>query len=151
MLKTEIQSLQQSWDVHEGIILYNELSALYKKVEKAGLESKQEVRTVFDTANEQLAKVKQETASIVNSILVKLKEQSTEQKAMVDALGKMVAEVKLMQDKLDTVQNWQTENEQKYAEMHADYLDYKIKMKKQRDSRKVSQKQRLQCPDSPLD
>ena len=25
------------------------------------------------------------------------------------------------------MQNWQTENEQKYDEMHADYLDYKIK------------------------
>ena len=85
------------------------------------------VKSVFDTVNEQLAKVKQETASTVNSVLVKLTEQSGEQKAMVEAVGKMVAELKLMQGKLDTVQNWQTENEQKYAEMHADYMDYKIK------------------------
>ena len=34
-----------------------------------------------------------------------------------------------MQGKLDTVRNWQTENEQNYAEMHADYLGYKIKNK----------------------
>ena len=85
------------------------------------------MKTVFDTVNEQLAKVKQETASTMNSVLVKLTEQSGEQKAMVEAVGKMVAELKLMQGKLDTVQNWQTENEQKYAEMHANYLDYKIK------------------------
>ena len=45
----------------------------------------------------------------------------------MEAVGKMVAELKLMQGKLDTVQNWQTENEQKYAEMHADYMEYKIK------------------------
>ena len=77
--------------------------------------------------NEKLAKIKQETASTVNSVLVKLTEQSGEQKAMVEAVGKMVAELKLMQGKLDTVQNWQTENEQKYAEMHADYMEYKIK------------------------
>ena len=63
----------------------------------------------------------------MNSVLVKLTEQSGEQKAMVEAVGKMVAELKLMQGKLDTVQNWQTENEQKYAEMHADYMEYKIK------------------------
>ena len=63
----------------------------------------------------------------MNSVLIKLTEQSAEQKAMVDAVGKMVAEVKLMQGKLDTVQNWETENEQKYAEMHADYLNYKTK------------------------
>lgn len=37
----------------------------------------------------------------------------------------MVAELKVMQVKLDTMQNWQTENEQKHAEMHAAYLDYK--------------------------
>ena len=96
-------------------------------MENAGLESQQRVKTVFDTVNEQLAKVKQETASTMNSVLVKLTEQSGEQKAMVEAVGKMVAELKLMQGKLDPVQNWQTENEQKYAEMHADYLDYKIK------------------------
>ena len=96
-------------------------------METSGLESQQAVKTVFDTANEQLAKVKQETASIVNSVLVKLTEQSAEQKAMVDTVGKMVAEVKLMQGKLDTMQNWKTENEQKYADMHADYLDYKFK------------------------
>ena len=63
----------------------------------------------------------------MNSVLVKLIEQSGEQKAMVEAVGKMVAELKLLQCKLDTVQNWQTENEQKYAEMHADYMEYKIK------------------------
>ena len=84
--------------------------------------------------------MKQETASTVNSVLVKSTEQSAKQKAMVNAVGKMIAEVKLMQGKLDTVQNWQTENKQKYADMHTDYLDYKIKMKKQRDSRKVSWK-----------
>ena len=85
------------------------------------------MKTVFDIVNGQLAKVKQETASIMNSVLVKLTEQSGEKKAMVEAVGKMVAELKLMQGKLDTVQNWQTENEQKYAEMHADYMEYKIK------------------------
>ena len=62
----------------------------------------------------------------------------------MEAIGKMVAELKLMQGKLGTVQNWQTKNEQKYAEMHANYMEYKIKMKKQRDNKKVSQKQRLQ-------
>ena len=85
------------------------------------------MKTIFDTVNEQLAKVKQETASTMNSVPVKLTEQFGEQKAMVEAVGKMVAELKLMQGKLDTVQNWQTENEQKYAEMHADYMEYKIK------------------------
>ena len=70
--------------------------------------------------------MKQETASTVNFVLVKLTEQSAEQKAMVETVGKMVAELKLMQGKLDTVQNWRTKNEQKYAEMHAAYLDYKI-------------------------
>ena len=49
--------------------------------------------------------MKQETASTVNSVLVKLTEQSAEQKAMVDAVGKMVTKVKLMQGKLDTMQN----------------------------------------------
>ena len=127
MLKNEIQSLQQSGDVREGTVLYNELSALHAKVENAGLESQQRVKTVFDTVNEQLAKVKQETASTMNSVIVKLTEQSGEQKAMVEAVGNMVAELKLMQGKLDTVQNWQTENEQKYAEMHADCMEYKIK------------------------
>ena len=107
--------------------MYNELSALHAKVEDAGLKSHQSVQSVFATVNEQLAKMKQETASTVNSVLVKLTEQSGEQKAMVEAVGKMVAELKLMQGKLDTVQNWQTENEQKYAEMHADYMEYKIK------------------------
>ena len=92
-------------------------------MENAGLESQQRVKTVFDTVNEQLAKVNQETASTVNSVLVKLTEQSGEQKAMVEAVGKMVAELMLMQGKLDTVQNWQTENEQKYAEMHTDYME----------------------------
>ena len=91
------------------------------------MESQQAIKIVFDTVNEHLAKVKQETASTVNSVLVKLTEQSGEQKAMVEAVGKMVAELKLMQGKLDTVQNWKAENEQKYAKMHADYLDYKIK------------------------
>ena len=38
-LKQEIQSLQQSRDVREGTVLYNELFALHKKLEKAGLES----------------------------------------------------------------------------------------------------------------
>ena len=71
--------------------------------------------------------MKQETASTVNSVLVKLIEQSAEQKAMVETVGKMVAELKLMQGKLDTMQNWQTENEQKYADMHVDYMEYKIK------------------------
>ena len=71
--------------------------------------------------------MKQQTTSTANSVLVKLTEQSAKQKAMVDAIGKMVAEVKLMQGKLDTVQNWQIKNEQKYAQMHADYLDYKTK------------------------
>ena len=71
--------------------------------------------------------MKQETASTVNSVLVKLTEQSGEHKAMVETIGKMVAELKLMQGKLDTVQNWQTENEQKYAETQADYMEYKIK------------------------
>ena len=126
-LKQEIQSLQQSGDVREGTVLYNELSVLHKKVEDAGLKSHQSVQSVFATVNEQLGKMKQETASTVNSVLVKLTEQSGEQKAMVEAVGKMVAELKLMQGKLDTVQNWQTENEQKYAEMHADYMEYKIK------------------------
>ena len=74
--------------------------------------------------------MKQETASIVNSVPVKLTEQSGEQKVMVEAVGKMVAELKLMQGKLDTMQNWQTENEQNYSEMHADYLEYKIKNEK---------------------
>ena len=77
-LKNEIQSLQQSGDVREGTVLYNELSALHKKVEKAGLESQQVVKTMFDIVNEQLAKMKQETASTVNSVLVKLTEQSGE-------------------------------------------------------------------------
>ena len=126
-LKQEIQCLQESGDVHEGTVLYNELSVLHKKVEDAGLKSHQSVQSVFATVNEQLAKMKQETASTVNSVLVKLTEQSGEQKAMVEAVGKMVAELKLMQGKLDTVQNWQTENEQKYAEMHADYMEYKTK------------------------
>ena len=40
--------------------------------------------------------MKQETASTVNSVLLKLTEQFAEQKAMVDAVGKMLAEVKLM-------------------------------------------------------
>ena len=40
--------------------------------------------------------MKQETASTVNSVLIKLAEQFAEQKAMVDAVGKMLAEVKLM-------------------------------------------------------
>ena len=121
--------MQQSGDVHEGTVLYNELSALHAKVENAGLESQQTAKSVFAIVNEQLDKVKQETASTVNSVLAKLTEQSAEQKAMVETVGKMVAELKLMQGKLDTVQNRQTENEQKYAEMHADYLDYKIKNK----------------------
>ena len=38
-LKQEIQSLQQSGDVREGTVLYNELSVLHKKVEDAGLKS----------------------------------------------------------------------------------------------------------------
>ena len=126
-LKQEIQSLQQFGDVHEGTVLYNELSALHAKVENAGLESQQTAKSVFATVNEQLHKVKQETASTMNSVLVKLTEQSAEQKAMVETVGKMVAELKLMQGKLDTMQNSQTENEQKYAEMHADCMEYKMK------------------------
>ena len=39
VLKNEIQSLQQSGDVREGTVLYNELSALHAKVENARLES----------------------------------------------------------------------------------------------------------------
>ena len=66
-------------------------------MEKAGLESQQAVRTIFDALNEQLARVKQETASKMNSVLVKLTEQSAEQKAMVDTVGKMVAGVKFRQ------------------------------------------------------
>ena len=46
---------------------------------------------------------------------------------MVEAVGKMVVEVKLVQGKLDTMQNWQTKNGQKYADTHADYMEYKIK------------------------
>ena len=71
VLKNEIQSLQQSGDIREGTILYKELYALHAKVEN-GLESQQTVKALFDTANEQLAKVKQESASTVNSVLVKL-------------------------------------------------------------------------------
>ena len=127
VLKNEIQSLGQFGDVREGTVLYKELFAVNEKVENSGLEAQQAVKAVFDTVNEQLAKVKQESGSTVNSVLVKLAEQYGEQKAMVEAVGKMVAELKLMQGMLDTMQNWQTENEQKYAEMHADYLDYKIK------------------------
>ena len=51
---------------------------------------------MFDIVNEQLDKMKPQTASTVNSVLVKLTEQSGEQKAMVEAVGKMVAELKLM-------------------------------------------------------
>ena len=127
VLKNGIQSLPQSGYVCEGTVLYNELSALRAKVENARLESQQRVKTVFDTVNEQLAKVKQETVSTVNSVLVKFTEQSGEHKAMVEAVVKMVAELKLMRGKLDTVKNWQTENEQKYAEIHADYMEYKTK------------------------
>ena len=54
------------------------------------------MKAVFDIVNEKLAKVKQEIASRVNSVLVRLTEQSGEQKAMVEAVGKMVAEFKLM-------------------------------------------------------
>ena len=90
VLKNEIQSLQQSGDVREGTVLYNELSALHAKVENAGLESQQRVKTIFGIVNEQLAKVKQETASTMNSVLLKLTEQSGEQKAMVETVGKMV-------------------------------------------------------------
>ena len=46
-LKQEIQSLQQSTDVHEGTVLYNELSALYAKVENTELESQQTVKSVL--------------------------------------------------------------------------------------------------------
>ena len=51
-LKQEIQSLQQSGDVHEGTVLYNELSMLHKKVEDAELKSHQSVQSVFATVNE---------------------------------------------------------------------------------------------------
>ena len=51
-LKQEIQSLQQSGDVHEGTVLYNELFALHAKVENAGLEPQQTVKSVFATVNE---------------------------------------------------------------------------------------------------
>ena len=40
--------------------------------------------------------MQQEIASIINSVLVKLTEQSAKQKAMFDAVGKMGAIVKLM-------------------------------------------------------
>ena len=63
----------------------------------------------------------------MNYVLVKLTEQFGEQKAILETFGKMVAELKLMQGKLNTVQKWQIGNEQKYAEMHANYLDYKTK------------------------
>ena len=142
-LKQEIQSLQQSGDVREGTVLYNELSALHAKVENAGLESQQTVKAVFDTKNEQLSNVKQETASTMNSVLVKLTEQSAEQKAMVETVGKMVAEMKLMQGKLDTVQNWETETNRNMLICMLTAWSIKLKMKKQRDSRKVSQKKRL--------
>ena len=82
---------------------------------------------MFDTVNRELVKGKQETTSRVNSVLVELIEKYVEQKAIARAVGKMVAELKLIQCKLGTVQNLQAENEQKYAEMHADYLDDKIK------------------------
>ena len=150
-LKQEIQSLQQSGDVREGTVLYNELSALHAKVENAGLESRQIVKAVSDTVNEQLAKVKQETASTMNSVLAKLTEQSAEQKAMVEAVGKMVPELKLIQGKLDIVQNWQTETNRNILIRMLTTWSIKVKMKKQRDSRKVSQKKRLQCPHLPLD
>ena len=91
------------------------------------MESQKTVKSVFATLNEQRDKLKQETASTVNSVLVKLTEQFMEQKAMVETVGRMVAELKLMRGKLDTVQNWQTENEQKYSEMHAEHLEYKTK------------------------
>ena len=119
--------MQQSGDVYEETVLYNELSALYAKVENAELESQEIVKSGFSIVNEQLNKVRQETASAVNSVLVKLTEQSAKQKAMVEVVGKIVAELGLMQGKLDTVQNWQTENEQKCTDMHADYMEYKIK------------------------
>ena len=77
-------------------MLYNELSILHKKVEDAELKSQQSVQSVFATVNERLVKMKQETAATVKSVLVKLTEQSGEQKAMVEAVGKMVAELKLM-------------------------------------------------------
>ena len=57
-LKSKRQSLQQTGDVHEGTVLYKELSALHAKVENSGLESQQAVKAVFDIVNEQLAKVK---------------------------------------------------------------------------------------------
>ena len=103
MLKNEIQSLQKSGDVREGTVLYNELSALHKKLENAGLESQKIVQAVFGIVNQQLAKVKQETAFV----LVKLIEQSSEHKAMIETIEKMVAEPKLMRGKMDTVQKWQ--------------------------------------------
>ena len=52
VFKIEIQSLQQSGDVHEGTVLYNELYALHKKVENVGLASQQAVKAIFDTVNE---------------------------------------------------------------------------------------------------
>ena len=145
-LKQEIQSLQQSGDVLQGIVLYNELSALHVKVENAGLESQQTVKAVFDTVNEQLAKVKQETTSTVNYVLIKLTEKSSEQKAMVEAVGKMVAELKLMQGKLDTVQNWQTQNKKKYSDMHADYMEYKIKSEEMEGEQEGQQEKETSVP-----
>lgn len=72
VLKNEIKSLQESGALREGTVLYKEVSALHAKVENPGLESQPAVKVVFDTVNGQLAKVKQETASTMNSVLVKL-------------------------------------------------------------------------------
>ena len=151
MLKTEIQSLQQSGDAHEGTVLYKELSALHVKVENARLESQQAIKAVFDIVNEELAKVIQETASTMNFVLVKLTEQSSEQKAMVEAIRKMVAELKLMRGKLDTMQTGKHKMNRNMLRCMLTTLTIKVKMKKQRDSRKVSWKQRLQCPHLLLD
>ena len=115
-------------------------------MENAGLESQQTVKAIFDTVNEQLEKVKQETASTMNSVLVNLTEQSAEQKAMVEVVGKMVVELKLMQGKLDTVQNWQTENEQKYADMHADYMEYKVKNEETEGQQEGQQEKETSVP-----
>ena len=72
-------------------------------MEKAKLESQPVVKIVFDIVNKQLAKVKLEPTSTVNCVFVKLTKQASEQKAMVEAVGKTVAELKLMQNKLDTL------------------------------------------------
>lgn len=126
--------------------MYNELSTLLSKVENDVLESQQAMKAIFATMNEQLAKVEQETTYTVNSVLVELTKQSTEEKYRVKAIRKMVAELKFMQGNLDTMQNWKTESKQKYAEMHADYLDYKIKKEETQGQQEDQPKTKTRLP-----